>query len=141
MTLHGKSSLKRGFGAIALALSVYALIPMGLDGMVLCIGDDGHLAVEVTGAVCCDPADILGSLGLHTDDACGRCVDIPLPFAAYMGNADRQEFHAPSGATPLQTTLFGEYQFPPGIETNAPLEFPNQSRPLIELHLSVVLLI
>jgi hypothetical protein len=57
------------------------------QAVVLCIGEDGHIAVEVASSDCCTnvsagiaeaDATRLADDGHSDDDHCGSCVDIPL---------------------------------------------------------------
>lgn len=62
---------------------------LGFESTVLCLGSDGHVAVETASSDCCEeepaPArqpDSGSSPGLRTGgggDDCGPCVDVPLP--------------------------------------------------------------
>jgi hypothetical protein len=72
--------------------------------MVLCLGHDGHVAIEASGSACCGhlpwvvcemsrPA--FGAAGRSAeDDDCGPCLDIPIS----SGSADA--FEAPDQAPP-----------------------------------------
>jgi hypothetical protein len=58
------------------------------EAMVLCIGQDGHVAIEASGSGCCghlppaccpDDAQCLFTAGSSAqDDDCGMCLDIPI---------------------------------------------------------------
>ncbi len=66
---------------VTLALMLNTIGPAGL---VLCIGDDGHLAFEATcfetpeEVDCCDAGHHDEEPGLVADDHCGDCTDLPL---------------------------------------------------------------
>ena len=74
------------------------------EAMVLCIGHDGHVAIEASGSACCGhlpwvvsersiPA--FGAAGRSAeDDDCGPCLDIPIS----SGSADA--FRAPDKVAP-----------------------------------------
>ncbi|MBI5191008.1 MAG: hypothetical protein HZA22_10065 [Nitrospirae bacterium] len=72
-------------------LSLFMLLMVtacgGMDGYVLCITEDGRVAVEAASGACCD--DSVFAAGTYTDPAtrrasdeddhhCDSCVDIPL---------------------------------------------------------------
>lgn len=58
------------------------------EAMVLCIGHDGHVAIEASGSRCCghlppiscfpDAHCLIDSAGSAQDDECGPCLDIPI---------------------------------------------------------------
>ena len=63
----------------------------GGEGLVLCFGDDGHVAVETSAIeTCCKslsnsglreiPRSSLNSKDEHSLPSCGTCMDIPLSF-------------------------------------------------------------
>jgi hypothetical protein len=88
----------------SLAFAAYvAVLLAGLNEHELCIGDDGHVGLDLPGRGCCggcpDPAsrDAGGepaaeSFAVAGD--CGGCVDIPLSFTG-------DDHHAPRGARAL----------------------------------------
>lgn len=72
---------------VAMILLLPAMMATSVSGMVLCIGDDGHLAVESEHHTHCGPADQLA--GKHHGDEAFRdagsaeceadsCIDVPL---------------------------------------------------------------
>jgi hypothetical protein len=87
------------------------------QAVVLCIGEDGHIAVEVASSDCCTsasagiaeadatrPADD----GHSDDDHCGSCVDIPLFGGAYTLSTTKNENPtdtdaAAMGVLPIET--------------------------------------
>ena len=75
---------------IAMLTTAYALSAIGHgERLVLCVGGDGHIAVETVEAACCadsqsDPADPPLPTSRQTArgvaaGVCLSCVDIPLP--------------------------------------------------------------
>ena len=80
---------------IALFLTCCLLMPMSVMGLVVCIGADGHIALETArNSRCTTPiAPTLTQLPQITPwtsppDHCGPCVDVPL----LTSNADAQQF-------------------------------------------------
>lgn len=74
-----------------LLVCIYSFSPfLGLEGLVLCYGDDGHVEVEIAYNGNCgsnfSARTILhnqsdnksNTLGAVQSDHCGRCVDVPL---------------------------------------------------------------
>ena len=72
---------------ISIAICIFMLISNS-GAAVLCIGQDGHVAIEVAIGDCCDrysEASAETSANRHTDadyvasgSSCGNCIDIPL---------------------------------------------------------------
>src|SRR5262245_47551519 len=64
-----------------LALSLLVGLPAGRGVSVLCIGSDGHVAVEY-GSGSCGAGAIVPSedsaQGMACEDDCGPCVDVPI---------------------------------------------------------------
>ena len=92
------------------------LLHTGLSGYVLCIGDDGHIAVETSlDADACSDADWSHAdepAIEHTEncssldaDHCGECRDIPL-----VSNCDDEQARQPQKTLNLQSIqLFASY--------------------------------
>ena len=88
----------------SLALLAYASVVLaGLDGHDLCIGADGHLALELSNHRCCAACSDHAAGGGQGAQwfagvaGCGDCVDIPLSFTA-------DDHHAPQGHRALKGT-------------------------------------
>ena len=66
--------------AIALAVIITASGTSLLGGVVLCIGSDGHVDLEVALGPCCltDVDGVGGDSEKALVDSCGRCADIEL---------------------------------------------------------------
>jgi len=49
-------------------------------GIVLCLGSDGHVSIELESTGCCDEPLETPSAGENIEamDSCGHCIDIPL---------------------------------------------------------------
>jgi hypothetical protein len=74
------------------------LMPMSAVGLVLCVGEDGHIAFEFArNSRCTTPIVLASTLSQQITpwtlppDHCGRCVDVPL-----LTSEDDQQFIAPS---------------------------------------------
>ena len=75
--------------AFILHVTACFLVPagLGLEGLVLCVAEQGHVAIERPGHGCCGESDDHSSEApasgkyLHEETAghCGHCTDIPLP--------------------------------------------------------------
>ena len=91
--------MKRLWSSItALFLILCLLMPMSAAGLVLCIGEDGHIAFEFARDSRCTtplvPASTLSQQitpWTSPPDHCGPCVDVPL-----LTSEDDQQFIAPS---------------------------------------------
>jgi hypothetical protein len=78
----------------------------GLDGHDLCIGRDGHVALELSDHRCCTVCPDHGTGDAHNalwtagSGNCGDCVDIPLSFTAGDHHASHslRALPAPQGA-------------------------------------------
>ena len=106
---------------IAAAVSVTALCPAGAQ--VLCIGDNGHVAVEPA-----HPSDACGddeAAALHEEIAVSRddCTDVPFGQLLIVGPHDRQrlafEFVTPAGLAPLSGTPAMSGSFEPRFRMNS----------------------
>jgi len=92
---------------IIVMLSVFLLLPGQALGTVLCIGADGHIALEVANNGRCGD---LSSLQLRehitpipqTTDHCGACLDVSLSAS---NSDDQQMFSAPSAPPKLDAPV------------------------------------
>jgi hypothetical protein len=91
--------MKRLWSSItALFLILCLLMPLRAAGLVLCIGEDGHIAFEFArNSRCTTPIVPASTLSQQITpwtlqpDHCGPCVDVPL-----LTSEDDQQFIAPS---------------------------------------------
>jgi hypothetical protein len=91
--------MKRRWSSITvLFLILCLLMPMSAAGLVLCIGEDGHIAFEFArDSRCTTPIVLASPLSQQITpwtlplDHCGPCVDVPL-----LSSEDDQQFIAPS---------------------------------------------
>jgi len=76
----------------------FALVGSGLQGFVLCHGENGHIAIEAAGSSCCTELLTGNSRGgsvasakeePHAGGHCGDCVDIPLSIGPATIAKDR----------------------------------------------------
>lgn len=95
---------KRRWPAILLALFVAMGMHQATFAQVLCIGEDGHVEVELATDDCCGDNAIpaSGDRSAHVDcedadcaDHCGACLDVPIGtngrIATQSGSMDRSE--------------------------------------------------
>ena len=94
-------------GCLSVLLS-FLLAGSGLQGSVLCYGEDGHIAIEASDSTCCSKIlDDCSSHGGSTDSAekehssdhgCGACVDIAISigFAAVAKESNRGNLDLPA---------------------------------------------
>ena len=93
MTRKNFTTLKQ-FTSLGL-LAFLVLLPNGVEGFVLCRGEDGHLEIELARQGSCftcveaDEHDFKGST--MEDSHCGSCVDMALA-AAFRLEASRKHF-------------------------------------------------
>lgn len=75
-------ALRAAWGLLLVVLVV--LSSLAGPGRVLCIGEDGHVGVELSGGACCDSTAPAGGDAHGTPDDCGDCTDLEAsdPFAA-----------------------------------------------------------
>ena len=88
-------------------------------GPVLCIGYNGHVAVEAAAGDCCDhsarddgDAIVVAFAGSENVDSCRGCVDIPLSdgFAGLPGGSRRVDLAALSSG-PMTDLPIGDFSF------------------------------
>jgi len=134
----------RWLGAVLCLLLIFG----NSEAMVLCIGHDGHVAVEASDSACCghlpwvvSERSILtfGAAGPSAeDDDCGPCLDIPIS----SGLADA--FQAPDKGPPDLTASIAVDLLPVAhcsfSESYLDLKFPTPVSDFTPLH-SIVLLI
>jgi hypothetical protein len=98
------NSLKKRWSTVSLLLLTYCSIGLvGSQGLVLCLGQDGHVAVEAApmGAYCGVVFDHLGAdaqdhlaYESQTDDSrCGSCSDTALILDAVRVESNRDLIH------------------------------------------------
>src|SRR5262249_4040745 len=90
-------------------LSVFLLLPGQAIGTVLCIGADGHIALEVAKNGRCGDLSSLQSREHITPipqniDHCGACLDVSLSAS---NSDDQQMFSAPSAPPKLDAPVLG----------------------------------
>ncbi|MBN1418285.1 MAG: hypothetical protein JXP34_05880 [Planctomycetes bacterium] len=82
----------RAARTIAILLSAPLLLLGGGEGLVLCLGDGGHIALEISSGSCC-AGDVFGPRpggepspqvlrGPVAEGSCDGCVDVPLSVRA-----------------------------------------------------------
>jgi hypothetical protein len=139
---------RRSFQFIIIAvLSVFLLLPGQVMGTVLCIGADGHIALEIAKNGRCGNLSSVPSREHITPmpqntDHCGVCVDVSLSAS---NSNDQQIFSAPSASPKLEAPVLALVPLVIAIYTeSSPLYFvlPPASRAntLIALRTVVLLL-
>ena len=106
--------LARAFACFLLLAFVSSTLANAADllGQVLCIGEDGHVAVELVAGDDCDhPAHATSTSGLPTMKAthCGGCTDVELSSASVVSNpqvAKAFERTTPEDPAPSLTERF-----------------------------------
>ena len=117
-----------------LALMVYLLVGFGVtNSYILCIGEDGHVAVETAINDCCDqhpvisdqPAnqhsteDVISSADHPSDDDhCGSCIDTPLVTSEFRYSPDtikippiQKQLSVPADMAYAVPVVFGSASF------------------------------
>jgi hypothetical protein len=63
----------------------------GAQEIVLCSGENGHLAIEAAGSGCCveGSSSSSGENEPHANDHCGDCVDVPISIGLATISKDR----------------------------------------------------
>lgn len=106
---------------VIVMLSVFLLMPGQAIGTVLCIGADGHIALEIAkNGRCGHPSSV--ALREHVTqmpqntDHCGPCVDVSLSAS---NSDDQQIFSAPSASPKLEAPVLalGAVIIPVSIES------------------------
>lgn len=92
----------RPLGTALVVTSLFTAL--ALPPVVVCIGDDGHLALEAAAADCCDGGDSAGHTERDADCAPG-CTDTQLGSPTVPRPADRQDDAAP----PLLVAVIGPH--------------------------------
>lgn len=108
----------------SLLLAAYlGLASVGAQGAVLCVGEDGHLAIEFgCSGDSCSTSDT-PDLALSTSSQCGSCVDTPLlnDLARSTPHSDRST----SASAPLDR----EETAPFAIQPTASMLLPHDATP------------
>jgi hypothetical protein len=84
---------------LRLVLSLGVVAAAFPPGLALCIGSDGHRAIELLDAPCCPP----GATSAEVADRCARtCTDMPLSVAVGVRSSERGRLniHLPTTAVP-----------------------------------------
>ena len=86
--------------SLYLALTVLAGIPMGSGATVLCLGSNGHVAIEQGIRRCADVTTPSGGMVTNSDvqvdpDGCGSCVDLPLGASAIRAGRQMSSVSTP----------------------------------------------
>ena len=85
--------MKKVFSPLAWFLSAFIVAQGTIPGVVMCLGEDGHVEVERTLGGCCDPSRqpaaewagyVLAASESTTDDSCGSCTDSPLSLTTAL---------------------------------------------------------
>jgi len=138
--LRGKKGLTAPLSkVIALTLAAYLFLPMGMDGKVLCLGENGHVAVESVGGACCGH-DASGDMALYMGDVCGPCLDIPFLSVAEHKFSSRQALQSRHAVSPIQALLVQADLFARSPGANPHPGFWDNAKPLVQLQRSVILL-
>ncbi|MBI1318716.1 MAG: hypothetical protein GC168_07180 [Candidatus Hydrogenedens sp.] len=102
---------------LTLLLAVLAVLPAGADGMVLCLGGDGHVALEreCLPSTCCDetPAPVEPE----------PCTDIPLPIGGDFAEAlpAAAPYSAPAPQVPAAAVTMLELPLAPSAPGLVPV--------------------
>jgi hypothetical protein len=101
------------------------LIVSSSQMLVLCKGEDGHVAVEMVGSCCCNnlPSGVFREAsvtsvkeGFTSKNNCGACVDIPISigFATTIKKSNLVNTTVPASTTSILAAInssdFSEYQ-------------------------------
>jgi hypothetical protein len=101
----------RSLQSIIILLSVFLLVPVQAMGTVLCIGADGHIALEVAKNGRCgnfsSPREHITQLPLSTEH-CGGCIDVSLSAS---NSDDQQIFSMPSASPKLDAPVLALLAF------------------------------
>jgi hypothetical protein len=121
-------------------------VALGNSGMfILCIGEDGHIAIEAAASDCCESLGVTGTPLVAFDRGspqastgdCGSCVDIPLSGgltgALSITKKASLVFVASASVSPLpvETTQLSELQSAP--ESFVPIPYFTHLRSIILL--------
>jgi len=127
-------------------LSVFLLVPVQAMGTVLCIGADGHIALEVaTNGRCGDlgsapSLEHITSVPQNTEH-CGSCIDVSLSAS---NSEDQQVFSAPTASPKLAAPALAlvALVLPVSVESAQRLSvLPPSARPDTILALRTVILL
>ena len=138
---------RRSLQSIAIMLlSVFLLVPVQAMGTVLCIGADGHIALEAGKNGRCgsfsseSPREYITQLP-QTIDHCGGCIDVSLSAS---NSEDQQISSAPSASPKVEAPalVLVAFVLPVSIESSQPhVVLPPSSRVTALLALRTVILL
>jgi hypothetical protein len=113
-------------GSLTVLLSL-ATVLNASQAMVLCVGPDGHIAIEPLGHSHCG--------GTHASDShCCPCTDIPIPgWPGECGSAPTLPTGRESLALPAPLPMVGGPEYVPLAALPVALTFPDTSPPGIVL--------
>ena len=114
-----KSTFKKVFNQSLNLLICILLIISTLHGAVLCIGEDGHIAIEAAGSDCCgslpsDRTEAGFAKAAFSSEAqkCGSCLDVPIsPVTAVAVKKPNPVNSTPSTSTTFSTLNIGDCDF------------------------------
>lgn len=88
---HKARMLKPYTAAICWTLVVFCATTLnahlGQRGLILCIGEEGHVAIELSGSHCCSDAHVLSQDAETPDESinpCGSCTDIEMDGTGFF---------------------------------------------------------
>ncbi|MCK5174592.1 MAG: hypothetical protein KAR47_14455 [Planctomycetes bacterium] len=117
-----RSRRKKNFVRFVSAVICLSMVVNCAGGPVLCLGFNGHVAVEAAGGDCCDHSahdDSNANVAAFADvavsqnvESCRGCVDIPLSdgFAGLPGGSRRVDLAALS-SRPMTDVPIGDFSF------------------------------
>jgi hypothetical protein len=126
--------------------SVFLLVPAQAMGTVLCIGADGHIALEFAKNGRCgnfssvSPREHITQIPQNIDH-CGGCIDVSLSAS---NSVDQQIFSAPSASPKLQAPVLALLAFVMSVSIESPQRYvvlPPVSRANTLLALRTVILL
>ena len=122
----------------------FALTGGGQPTVMLCLGEDGHIAIEASDSECCSESHLSHYRATHlvsTDrelpskNDCGACIDIPISigYAALVKEPCQVDRALPAPVAPaiVNSADFSEYQ--PDSESLAPAPYFSPLRAIILL--------
>ena len=127
-----KFLLKKNCNLLLIWLLIYfAVTPMQLSNHVLCLGEDGHIEVEVStnGRCCPDPHAVHSEHIAEVPTAqahCGTCVDLPIFFSLNTEQYVVSSEHASTHDSVCKSAA--RIPHPPGISPILPVT-PLLTRP------------
>lgn len=141
-----KLTFKKVYNQSLSLLICILLIISSLHGAVLCIGEDGHIAIEAAGSDCCEslpagrteagPAKAAFS---SSKNKCGSCLDVPIsPVMAVAVKKPNPVNPAPSTSTAFITLNINIFKLSEYQLTSKP---PDLANPSLTPLSSIILLI